>query len=164
MALLRREIVEAMDPPHCEAQNRRDCMSPDLPAAMSDIDPGDTDARRALAVQASRRVVQNHLDTIRIVYGQSGELASILGVSPALITRWSGEQLPDLVDRDRIRRFADLVSLLLQRFVPAAAADWFSAPNVDPRDGGGTPLDLLREGKWDVLRTYAEEAVSEAYG
>jgi hypothetical protein len=115
-------------------------------------------------LQASHRVVANHLDTILIAFGKPSEVASILGVSPSQMTRWRGQQLPDGVNRDRIRRFADAVALLLQRYQPSAAADWFRAPSIDPRDGGGAPLDLVREGKWDTLRAYAEEAVSESYG
>lgn len=61
-------------------------------------------------------------------------------------------------------QFADVIAMLLQRYAPAAVADWFRAPNVHPLDGGGTPLELARRGEWVVLRAYAEEAVSDGYG
>lgn len=108
-------------------------------------------------------VVQNHLNTILLVL-KPVTVARMLAVSPAQVTRWQQNQVPDAGTRDRLRRVSDTVSLLLQRFQPIAAADWLHAPNIHEMDGGGTPADLIRQGKWEVLRPYVEEAVSEAYG
>lgn len=108
-------------------------------------------------------VVQNHLNTILLVL-KPVVVARMLAVSPAQVTRWQQNQVPDAGTRDRLRRVSDTVSLLLQRFQPKAASDWLHAPNIHEMDGGGTPADLIRQGKWEVLRPYVEEAVSEAYG
>lgn len=108
-------------------------------------------------------VVQNQLNTILLVL-KPVVVARLLGVSPAQVTRWRQDQLPDAETRDRLRRLADTVSLLLQRYQPGVAADWLQAPNIHEMDGGGTPADLIRQRKWDVLRAYAEEAASEGYG
>ncbi|HEU0076530.1 MAG TPA: hypothetical protein VFQ76_02710 [Longimicrobiaceae bacterium] len=108
-------------------------------------------------------VVQNHLNTILLVL-KPVVVAQLLAVSPAQVTRWRQNQVPDAGTRDRLRRLSDTVSLLLQRFQPKAASDWLHAPNIHEMDGGGTPADLIRQGKWEVLRPYVEEAVSEAYG
>jgi hypothetical protein len=108
-------------------------------------------------------VVQNQLNTILIVL-KPVMVARMLAVSPAQVTRWRQSQVPDAETRDRLRRLADTVSLLLQRFQPSVASDWLHAPNIHEVDGGGTPVDLIRQENWDVLRAYAEEAVSGAYG
>jgi hypothetical protein len=108
-------------------------------------------------------VVQNQLNTILIVL-KPVMVARMLAVSPAQVTRWRQSQVPDAETRDRLRRLTDTVSLLLQRFQPSAASNWLHASNIHEMDGGGTPVDLIRQEKWDVLRAYAEEAVSGAYG
>lgn len=118
----------------------------------------------SLAKQARLRIVKNQIDTILVALEKPVVLARLLGVSPAQVTRWRTAQLPDLRNRDRLRRLADTVGLLLQAYQPGVAGAWFRSPNVHPEDGGGTPADLVQRDQWDALRSYAEEAASEGYG
>ncbi|MBW3656645.1 MAG: hypothetical protein KY444_11120 [Gemmatimonadetes bacterium] len=118
----------------------------------------------SLAKQARLRIVKNQIDTILEALEKPVVLARMLGVSPAQVTRWRTTQLPDLRNRDRLRRLADTVGLLLQAYQPSVAGAWFRSPNVHPEDGGGTPADLIQRDQWDALRSYAEEAASEGYG
>lgn len=132
------------------------------------ISPGANGSIEAIPSEERARrvwqaVVQNQLNTILIVL-KPVMVARMVAVSPAQVTRWRQSQVPDAETRDRLRRLADTVSLLLQRFQPSAASDWLHASNIHEEDGGGTPVDLIQDEKWDVLRAYAEEAVSGAYG
>lgn len=143
-------------------------VSGDQPGAARKRVVRNTQAGEAISSEERARrvwqtVVQGHLNTILLIMRPIA-LAALLGVSPAQVTRWQQNQVPDAGTRDRLRRVADTASLLLQRFQPEAALDWLNAPNIHAADGGGTPMDLIRQGRWEVLRVYAEEAASEAYG
>ena len=83
------------------------------------------------------------------------ELERILGVSSAVVGRWSrGETRPRGYKRDFLVGLHIVIDVLASRLAPDALALWLRTPNRAL--GGVAPVDVLPAGGFDAVRRAAE--------
>lgn len=94
--------------------------------------------------------VRRRLDWLVSVLG-SNRVAELLGVSRSQPSRWrSGLEGPGMESERALLDLDYVVARLHQVWVPEVAKMWLNSPN--PRLGGGTPVETLRQrGVADVI-------------
>lgn len=101
--------------------------------------------------------VRHRLDWLVAVLGNN-RVAELLGVSRSQPSRWrAGKEGVAPENRRGVLDLDYVVSRLHQVWVPDVAAVWLSSSN--PRLGGGTPIETLRQrGVADVIAALDAEA------
>jgi uncharacterized protein (DUF2384 family) len=77
------------------------------------------------------------------------QVAELLGVSPAQVTRWRRGQGIDELNARRVDLLELVMSSLLRLYSPDVAELWLRG--VNPHLGGRRPIDLIRAGRAQEL-------------
>lgn len=104
-----------------------------------------------------RTFVSADLEVLGAVYAQSKDVAELLGVDPAQLSRWGRTQLPDAENQRRVRTAADVVRELCTTFEPEVVPGWLNAPRLGE---GRSAADLLREGRYSELWDEVQASLS----
>lgn len=84
------------------------------------------------------------------------QLAELLGVSPAQVTRWRQGHGIDETNAQRVDLLELVMSSLLRLYTPEAAELWLRG--VNPHLGGRRPIDLVRAARTgELLDAIAQE-------
>lgn len=81
--------------------------------------------------------------------GSQRQLAELLGVSPAQVTRWRRGGGIDLANAERVDLLELAVGSLLRLYPPEAAEQWLLG--INPHLGDRRPIDLVRAGRVQEL-------------
>jgi uncharacterized protein (DUF2384 family) len=84
------------------------------------------------------------------------QLAELLGVNPAQVTRWRHGHGIDELNARRVDLLELVMASLLRLYSPEAAERWLRG--VNPHLGGRRPIDLVRAGRsTELLDALAQE-------
>lgn len=81
--------------------------------------------------------------------GSQRQLAELLGVSPAQVTRWRHGGGIDLANAERVDLLELVLASLLRLYPADAAEQWLQG--VNPHLGDRRPIDLVRAGRAEEL-------------
>ncbi|MGH2559147.1 MAG: hypothetical protein ACRDJH_08785 [Thermomicrobiales bacterium] len=102
-------------------------------------------------VQATSRIVCEHIDQIQLRLGVSDEeLASALGVASGVVALWKHHhEMPERAVRQRLEALAALDRHLHDLFKPGAVTRWL---RTRPRNlGGKTPVEVIANGEFNRI-------------
>jgi uncharacterized protein (DUF2384 family) len=99
---------------------------------------------RNMPVSAARKV-----EALRADFRSAAQLADMLGVNRAQITRWLRGAGIDPLNAERIDLLELVWSALLRIYEREAALSWLFG--VNPRLGDRRPIDLVRAGRTEEL-------------
>jgi transcriptional regulator with XRE-family HTH domain len=97
-----------------------------------------------MAVSTQRKV-----EALADDFRSQAEVAELLGVSRAQVTRWLRGGGIDRLNADRVDLLELVWGQLLRLYEPAAARDWLFGLN--PQLGDRRPIDLIRLGRAELL-------------
>jgi uncharacterized protein (DUF2384 family) len=89
------------------------------------------------------------VEALRAVFRSAAQLADLLGVNRAQITRWLRGAGIDPLNAERIDLLELVWSALLRVYDSDAALSWLFG--VNPRLGDRRPIDLIRAGRAEEL-------------
>ncbi|MGO9744184.1 MAG: antitoxin Xre/MbcA/ParS toxin-binding domain-containing protein [Roseiarcus sp.] len=103
------------------------------------------------------------LDHLEVDGGLQGrDLANIVGVSPATVSRWSsGKASPDLRTQTVIAELRYVVDRLAEFYTPEETRLWLHAKH--PMLGNEAAIDLINSGRTEEVLAVIEALDSEAY-
>lgn len=111
---------------------------------------------------AAAQLYDVHVELTRLVkiFG-SNTLARILGVDPAMVSRWHKQTSPVSTDmRAKISHVDHAIGRLLQVLTPSSAESWLFGNNPWVN---GRPIDALTLGKYDRVLEAIDAEESGAY-
>jgi uncharacterized protein (DUF2384 family) len=89
------------------------------------------------------------VEALRADFRSAAQLADLLGVNRAQVTRWLRGAGVDPLNAERIDLLELVWSALLRVYEREAALSWLSG--VNPRLGDRRPIDLVRAGRAEEL-------------
>jgi uncharacterized protein (DUF2384 family) len=109
-----------------------------------------------------RDFVALRIDSARRAFRSDAEIAAVLDVDPAQLSRWKRGQTPDPENADRLAGLDLVVQMLSGYLSPSRLRKWLQGPNVHLNDR--SPIALLRMGAVAEVLTAVQALKSGVHG
>lgn len=109
-----------------------------------------------------RDFVALRIDSARRAFRSDAQIAAVLDVAPAQLSRWKRGQTPDPESVDRLAVLDAVVQMLSGYLSPSRLRKWLQGPNVHLNDR--SPLALLRMGAFAEVLTAVLALKSGVHG